>query len=379
MTQPWFWIDNPETLNDACAQLAQCDVIGVDTEFLRETTFAPIPALIQLGNGQQAWLIDPIAVAPTEAVRHLLGPEGPIKLLHACGEDLEIFQLWLNDIPRPMIDTQVAEGFCSGEAGMGYKRLVEQRLGVDVPKDATRSDWTQRPLTEIQCRYAALDVQYLPPIWAQQKAELAASGRLSWVEDCCQSMIDTAARPDDHSQYYLRHKQAWRLDARRLAALARLCTWREEEIRKRNIPRGHLANDGQLQTIAERLPKNIYSLADIQGLRPSFIKRDGETVLALIRDVLALPDAELPRTLPSQQAPIWKSTLKPLRTAVNELAESLSIAPELLMRRREREEWITEWLYGSRPSLPNDWRAPLLAPIWDTVFVQPTAKQGVSS
>ena len=54
MTQPWFWIDSPEALNDACAQLAQSDVIGVDTEFLRETTFAPIPALIQLGNGQQA-------------------------------------------------------------------------------------------------------------------------------------------------------------------------------------------------------------------------------------------------------------------------------------------------------------------------------------
>lgn len=374
MTQPWFWIDSPEALNDACAQLAQSDVIGVDTEFLRETTFAPIPALIQLGNGQQAWLIDPMAVAPTDAVRHLLGPEGPVKLLHACGEDLEIFQLWLGDIPRPMIDTQVAEGFCCGEAGMGYKRLVEQRLGVDLPKDATRSDWTQRPLTETQCRYAALDVQYLPPIWAQQKAELTASGRLSWVEACCQAMIEVASHPVDHSHYYLRHRQAWRLDARRLAALARLCAWREEEIRRRNIPRGYLANDGQLMTIAERLPKNIYSLADIQGLRPSFIKRDGETVLDMIQKVLALPESELPKTLPSQQGTAWKSTLKPLRAAVNEVAESLGIAPELLMRRREREEWITDWLYGTRPALPDDWRAPLLAPIWDTVFVQPAAK-----
>lgn len=379
MTQPWFWIDSPEALNDACAHLAQCDVIGVDTEFLRETTFSPIPALIQLGDGQQAWLIDPMAVAPTDAVRHLLGPDGPIKLLHACGEDLEIFQLWLHDIPRPMIDTQVAEGFCSGEASMGYKRLVEQRLGIDLPKDATRSDWTQRPLTETQCRYAALDVQYLPPIWAQQKAELIASGRLSWVEQCCQTTIDAASHPVDHTHYYLRHKQAWRLDARKLAALARLCTWREEEIRRRNIPRGYLANDGQLMSIAERMPKNIYSLADIQGLRPSFIKRDGETVLRLIQEALAMPKNGLPKTLPSQQGPAWKSTLKPLRAAVNTLAESLSIAPELLMRRREREEWITNWLYGVRPALPNDWRAPLLAPIWDSVFVQSAVKQGASS
>ena len=379
MTQPWFWIDTPEALNDACAHLAQSDVIGVDTEFLRETTFAPIPALIQLGDGEQAWLIDPMAVAPTDAVRQLLGPNGPVKLLHACGEDLEIFQLWLGDIPSPMIDTQIAEGFCSSEAGMGYKRLVEQRLGIDIPKDATRSDWTQRPLTEIQRRYAALDVQYLPPIWAQQKKELSAQGRLEWAESYCQHMVESAAHPLDHQQYYLRHKQAWRLDARRLAALARLCAWREEEIRHRNIPRGYLANDGQLLTIAERMPKNIYSLADIQGLRPSFIKRDGETVLAIVKDALALDENELPRTLPSQQGPAWKSALKPLRAAVNELAESLGIAPELLMRRREREEWITEWLYGIRPALPSDWRAPLLAPIWDTVFVQSASKQGVSS
>lgn len=379
MTQPWFWIDSPEALNDACAELAPCDVIGVDTEFLRETTFAPIPALIQLGDGQRAWLIDPMAVAPTDAVRELLGPNGPVKLLHACGEDLEIFQLWLGDIPRPMIDTQVAEGFCCGEAGMGYKRLVEQRLGVDLPKDATRSDWTQRPLTETQCRYAALDVQYLPPIWAQQQAELQAAGRLEWVEQCCHATIEAAEHCTDHSLYYLRHKQAWRLDARRLAALARLCEWREEEIRRRNIPRGHLANDGQLHTIAERLPKNIYTLADIQGLRPSFIKRDGETVLGIIQNVLALPDHELPRTLPSQQGPAWKSTLKPLRTAVNELAESLNIAPELLMRRREREEWITAWLNGSRPVLPQDWRASLLTPIWDAVFAKPAASSERSS
>lgn len=374
MTQPWFWIDNPEALNDACAHLVQCDVIGVDTEFLRETTFAPIPALIQLGDGQHAWLIDPMAVAPTDAVRQLLGPQGPVKLLHACGEDLEIFQLWLGDFPSPVIDTQIAEGFCNGDTGIGYKRLVEQRLGIDIPKDATRSDWTQRPLTETQCRYAALDVQYLPPIWAQQKVELSAKGRLNWAESYCQHLVESAAQPIDHHQYYLRHKQAWRLDTRRLAALARLCAWREEEIRQRNIPRGHLANDGQLLTIAERMPKNIYNLADIQGLRPSFIKRDGETVLSIVREVLALSDDELPRALPSQQGPAWKSVLKPLRAAVTELADSLGIGPELLMRRREREEWITEWLYGIRPALPDDWRAPLLAPIWDTIFVNPATK-----
>ena len=368
MTQPWYWINTSDALDEACAQLAQCDVIGVDTEFLRETTFAPIPALIQLSSGECAWLIDPMAVAPTDALRTLLGPEGPVKLLHACSEDLEVFQLWLKDIPRPIIDTQVAEGFCGGETSIGYKRLVEKYLGEDIPKDATRSDWTKRPLTETQCRYAALDVQYLPAVWAMQHQALTQSHRLGWVEENCCCLIDAARQPSDYSQYYLRHRQAWRLDARRLAVLAQLCEWREIEIRRRNIPRGHLVNDGQLLTICERLPKNIYALSDIQGLRPTFIKRDGERVLALIQRALAMLESEWPSPLPSPQAPSWKAALKPLRAAIEALAKRIDLAPELLMRRREREEWVTQWLRGERPALPTDWRAPLLAPVWDEVF-----------
>lgn len=368
MTVAWHWVSTPAELDEACDALAQRDVIGVDTEFLRETTFDPIPALIQLGHEEGVWLIDPLAVAPTEALKALLGPQGPLKLLHACGEDLEIFAHWLGDVPTPMIDTQIAEGFCSGEASMGYQRLVAQRLDREIPKDATRSNWLARPLTEHQCLYAALDVAYLPTLWAQQRAALKEADKLTWVTEACQSLISAAKTPLDFSNYYLRNKQAWRLDSRQLAVLARLSAWREQEIRRRNMPRGHLANDGQLYAIAERMPKNLYALSDIQGLKPSFIKRCGEHVLAEIQNVAAQEEHTLPATLPSPQSPTYRKRLKALKQALNAVAEQQGIAPELLSRRLERERWITAALTGTRPALPQDWRTPLLAPVWAHVF-----------
>lgn len=377
MTVAWHWVSTPAELDEACDALAQRDVIGVDTEFLRETTFEPIPALIQLGHEDGVWLIDPLAVAPTEALKALLGPQGPLKLLHACGEDLEIFAHWLGDVPTPMIDTQIAEGFCTGEASMGYQRLVAQRLELDIPKDATRSNWLARPLTEQQCLYAALDVAYLPTLWAQQREALCESDKLGWVTEACQSLITTAKQPPDFSRYYLRNKQAWRLDSRQLAVLARLSAWREQEIRRRNMPRGHLANDGQLQAIAERMPKNIYALSDIQGLKPSFIKRSGESILAEIQDVLAQEEHTLPATLPSPQSPDYRKLLKVLKLALNEVASTHGIAPELLARRLEREGWITTALAGTCPPLPDDWRKPVLAPAWAHVFETPSTTDAV--
>lgn len=368
MTVAWHWVATPTALDEACHALAQHEVIGVDTEFLRETTFEPIPALIQIGHASGVWLIDPQAVAPTEALRALLGPEGPLKLLHACGEDLEIFAHWLGVLPTPMIDTQIAEGFCTGEASMGYQRLVAERLNLDIPKDATRSNWLARPLTEQQCLYAALDVAHLPTLWAQQEKALADAGKLAWTTAACQALLDQAAAPQDFSHYYLRNKQAWRLDARQLAALARLSAWRETEIRARNMPRGHLANDGQLFAIAERMPKNLYALADIQGLRPTFIKRDGEAVLAMIQDALSLPEADLPTPLPSPQSPAHRKRLKALKQALNDVAEAAGIAPELLARRMEREGWINSALAGVCPDMPDDWRRPVFEPVWAKVF-----------
>ena len=68
-----------------------------------------------------------------------------------------------------------------GYPSIGLAALVERHLGVSLPKDEQRSDWSARPLTASQLSYAAADVPYLIPLAEKLASELDAAGRLAWA------------------------------------------------------------------------------------------------------------------------------------------------------------------------------------------------------
>lgn len=355
------WIDTPEELDDVCTRLADADWLAVDTEFFRETSFHPVPALVQLSRGDVAYLIDPQAVAATPALQRLLGPQGPIKLLHASSEDLEVLHNWSGVVIQPLVDTQVAQALISDIPSMGYQRLVEHWTGDALPKDETRSDWLARPLSEAQQRYAALDVIYLPRVWAAQRETLLSCGRLAWLEADCATLVDQALRSvEGDAEWYRRHRQLWRLGARAIAAYQRLTAWREAEVRSRDLPRNWLVSDKVLFAIAEAMPGNRYELAAVEGVKPSLVKREGDTLLGLVRDAAHLDEAELPPALPSPLSGPFKRRLKALKREVGEIAETLGIAPEVLARRRDLEALVVADLENQPLPLPEGWRGELL-------------------
>ncbi|MCX2524605.1 ribonuclease D [Larsenimonas rhizosphaerae] len=359
---PGQWVDTPDALAAACECLAACDVLSIDTEFFRETTFHPVPALLQMGTPDRIFLVDMAALDGThEALVSLMGRDGPLKLLHACSEDLEVLRQWLGIVPAPLADTQLAEAFTGGETSMSYQRLVEHYLDVHVPKDATRSDWLMRPLSEAQQRYATVDVLYLEPIWRRQQASLETSQRLSWFREECDALVSRAEQPRDDEHRYLRHRQAWRLEPRQLEAFRRLCLWREQEVRLRDMPRKRLASDTLLFDLAVALPKNRFELSQINEVRPPFVKREGDTLLAMIKDVLAIEPEALSPSLPAPQVPPFKPLFKSLKAVVTARAEALNISSELLGSRRDIEGWVMSILAGQPVEIVTRWRQTLLA------------------
>lgn len=61
---PGQWVDTPDALAAACECLAACDVLSIDTEFFRETTFHPVPALLQMGTPDRVFLVDMAGLEP---------------------------------------------------------------------------------------------------------------------------------------------------------------------------------------------------------------------------------------------------------------------------------------------------------------------------
>ncbi|WGI27368.1 ribonuclease D [Halomonas alkaliantarctica] len=360
LTPSFQWLDTPEALDAACEQVADASVIALDTEFFRENTFFPVPALIQFTAGEEAYLVDPVAVPCTDKFRALL-QNSAIKLLHACSEDLEVFQHWAGVLPSPLIDTQVVQGFLGDNPGMGYQKLVEFWVGETLPKEETRSNWLLRPLSPAQCHYAALDVIYLLKVWTLQADKLATLGRREWVDAECASLIEQAGRSvDNDQQWYTRQRQLWRLTPRQMEAYRLMTTWREGETRRRDLPRNWLISDKLLFAIAEKMPSNRFELADVEGIKPMLIKKEGDALLAMVKQAQHCDEAALPKRWPDPMHPTFKSRFKALKKAVTSKANDLGVAPEMLMRRRDIETLVMQDLAGEPLTWPSGWRGECL-------------------
>lgn len=165
-------------LRAVCEAASTASAVALDTEFVRTRTYYPQLGLLQLFDGQQVSLIDPLTINDWAPMRDLLLNEDVTKYLHAGSEDLEVFLNAFNLMPQPLIDTQITAAFCGRPMSGGFASMVEEYSGVALDKSESRTDWLARPLTERQCEYAAADVWYLLPIASQLMAETDRAGWL---------------------------------------------------------------------------------------------------------------------------------------------------------------------------------------------------------
>lgn len=165
-------------LND---ELLTKDYIGVDTEFRRTTKFNMRLALLQINDGDEIYLIDATAFDATFESSSFLDASSVVKIFHSCKEDIEAIYKWTNRKMKNIFDTQLANAFLNGEFSIGYQALVREKLGIELEKSETRSNWIRRPLSDSQLKYAALDVEYLIYLYEEQKRELMLTNKLDWL------------------------------------------------------------------------------------------------------------------------------------------------------------------------------------------------------
>lgn len=338
-SQTFEWVDTNERLKQLCAQWSSEKALALDTEFIRTDTFYPIMGLLQIADTQGIYLLDPLAINNKEPLQELWKNTAVVKIIHSCSEDLEVFNRYLEVLPTPLFDTQVAAAFVGIGSSMGYSNLVELLFGDLIPKDETRSDWLQRPLSDAQLNYAALDVVHLLPIYHELTQRLSDQQRLQWVELECAALITKASTSNSVTHHYLRIKSAWKLQPKQLAVLKALCSWRESETRVIDIPRNRLIKDSALFDIAQRLPKTKDQLIELNDVNQRFFSSYGEHCLQLIDDVLA-DDDNYPDRLVAPLNAEQRKLFKQLKTHVVDVAEKISMPAEYLVRKKELEEIV---------------------------------------
>lgn len=335
---PIQWVDSDKQLAKLSQTWQAQSAIALDTEFIRSRTFYPKTGLIQLADNYGIYLVDPLAIKNKEPLSQLLINPNVTKVIHACSEDLEVFNDYLKVMPSPLFDTQIAAAFAGYGASIGYASLVGEVLKEEVPKHETRSDWLQRPLSQSQKNYAALDVQYLLAVYEHLVESLTQQQRLTWVKQDCNRLLEKVLNADSTNHYYLRIKSAWKCRPNQLAVLQQLSRWREITVREINIPRNRLIKDSSLLDMAQKLPDSLKKLRGVIDIHPKFVDKYGEHCLALIEAALA--ETDLPEALPPPLSIDQVEQLRQLKAKVKNIADTLHIPAQCLASKKELESLL---------------------------------------
>ena len=209
-------ITENDALSRFCAEQKAANFIAVDTEFIRERTYWPILCLVQVGGPKAAAAID--ALAPGMDLTPLLAlmaDPNVLKVFHAARQDVEIFFNLSGAVPEPLFDTQIAAMVCGFGDAASYETLVGKLAQTPLDKSSRFTDWSHRPLTERQIRYALADVVHLRTVYARLQQMLAQNGRAAWFgEEIASRQPLPAEAPDRQAGAIQRQGRNDHIDAR---------------------------------------------------------------------------------------------------------------------------------------------------------------------
>lgn len=236
-----------------------------------------------------------------------------------------------------LFDTSIAARFLGAKA-LGLDVLLQTYLEVELPPSRQRDDWSRRPLSDAQRRYAESDVLHLFALKQRLTEELERIGRLAWVEEECAALAaQPAAERVADPNAFGRLKGARELPARNLAILRELHELREQLARAADRPPFKILAEETLVRLAQTPPADATALAQIPGCTPKVIARWGEAILAAVERALAIPDDALPTLERPARLRIPGAAarrIEALRQWRTEAAPRLGLEPGLLLPNR---------------------------------------------
>jgi len=242
-----FLVDSDKKLTNLSSKLKNVTEIGLDTEFIRESTYRPILALIQISlPDNDIYLIDPLSVNNKELIAEIMDNINLIKIIHSSKQDLEAIYNYLGSFPKNIFDTQIANNFIYEKSNVGYSSLVKSLFDIDIKEGSWRTNWLERPLSEKKKEYAADDVRYLIEAKKILIERLCNLERLSWFNEEQNNELKK-------SNIILDPKDAWEkinyplyFETSEINILKSIACWREKLAIKYNVPKKWILSDSLL-------------------------------------------------------------------------------------------------------------------------------------
>jgi ribonuclease D len=334
-------IETSNAMDELVLRLSKEKVVAVDTEFFRETTYYPKLALVQIATHSIVACIDPLAFDAKPALKKILCDKDITKIFHSCSQDLEVLFYYLNEIPTPIYDTQIANALLTDHHQIGYASLVENELNVQLDKSQTRTNWLQRPLTEKQIQYAGDDVLYLYQLHQILEKKLHDTGRQPWFDEESKKLI---CREDDFqvsvNTLWKRVKGASKLNREKLVIVQAIAEWREKIAQQKDKTRRRALPDILVIQLASEQTVNGDVLKQIISPQYDISSQNKEQLLATIKLAKNAPKDSWPDNRFTVLDGNQKLLLKAIQLQVNKKADELYISSAMLCSRKDLEQLI---------------------------------------
>jgi ribonuclease D len=352
-------IATTEELAAFCREAARHPYVTLDTEFLRERSYWSKLCLLQIAHpGERddaAAVVDPMAEGLSlEPLYDLFRDEAVVKVFHAARQDIEIFVVERGTVPRPLFDTQVAAMVCGFGDQASYETLVRKIARAEIDKSSRFTDWSRRPLSEAQLRYALADVTHLRAVYEHLAERLRRSGRESWVAEELAALTDPATYRSDPAEAWTRVKtrpSGWKMQA----ALVELARFREEYAQAHDVPRARVFKDDALIELATVRPASEAELGKSRLLLREARRGDiAEGILAAIARAAQARPEDLPREYRPEQMQVNPALAEMLRVLLKAKSEGEGVAARLVASAADLDALAA----GQRSGIPalHGWR-----------------------
>lgn len=307
--------------------------VAIDTEADSLHHYFEKVCLIQVSVPGVDAIIDPLAELDMTPLLEVLARKTLI--IQGADYDLRMMKRDYDFNASSIFDTMLAAQLLGYER-FSYAALVERHSGVVLSKHGQKADWSQRPLPEKLITYAAADTHYLLKVADRLEEELIEAGRLTWLEECCERLLEYVSegmrQPDPNRQWRIKGWHSLK-PGRGWAFLRELWRWRDGEAKRIDFPPFKVMRNETLVEIAKwaqngfrtaevpRLPRNI------QGRR----KREMDQALSVARN---MPADEWPKPLESPKRrlpPLDDQLLGEIKEIRDRYAKELTIDPGFLL------------------------------------------------
>lgn len=362
----------PEIVATGCAlaemirHVRDAGTFAFDSEFIGELSYVSRLCLIQVATTRKVFLVDPLAGVDLAGFWDLLTCPEAETIVLAGQQDLAPAVLRTSKGPANIMDVQIAAGFVHGQYPLSLARLVQEFVGVSLPKALAFTCWDRRPLSAVQVKYAADDVRFLPAAREAIGKRLTDLGRVAWAREECAAVLEDLSqyRPAPES-LYLRVRGRDRLRRRNLAVLRELAIVRDRAARQEDVPARTLLRDGILVALASRPARTLADLDAIRGLPRPVEAKYGRWIVDATAKAMTLPEDCLPPVEPDD-TPAMRKRVDEAWERISQFCLAQSIAPSLVASRKEVFHLCCAARAGEpleQHRLGRGWRKEFLGPI----------------